>query len=234
MAKRKSKAAQLGDEPAAAAVMAPADSANGSTPDCFDDAIAYSQQRPSAPQNEPSTPAPQVSEQPATPSAEPVPAEVLAYEREVSQLKPMTAEELRGEAPSTSVTPSEVQASGLLPADLPKRNPGSRPWATRYAPPEVKYDVVAKKNAKGAPTLFIKFHGIKDGEKPTPEILAVMQGHKTTPEGYRTGLRFEHDPIEGKGWQLPDTPEGRDVLWSIERGLDKLAHKIASEQGWER
>lgn len=172
-----------------------------------------------------------------------------ATEREMAAIQPMTPEEIRQSLPAEpdvfdEAIASRQRAEQPVPAEpppadshrstLPKRSDGSRGWATRYAPPEVQYDVLTKHNAQRKPTIFIKFQGIRDGEKPSEEILAVMRSHKLTPEGYPTGLHFADDRIEGKAWTLPDSPQGRDTLYRIMKDLDGLATKVAAEKGWER
>ena len=165
---------------------------------------------------------------------------IEATEAELASVPKMTPDQIMETVPglqtgqdvlnSQSAT-SRPDVSGNPHAQSQPHPPSRFSWARRYAPPEVQYEVITKPNAARKPTIFIKFHGVKEGDKPPEDILEIMRSHKQTPEGYPTGLRFENDRIEGKTWQLPNTPEGRDTLFSIEKALEGKAAQITKERG---
>jgi hypothetical protein len=93
----------------------------------------------------------------------------------------------------------------------------------------VQYVRYTDRGYDGAPRIFFEFSLAPGQTRLDPAIYAVMQKHKTTNDGYPTGLSVSGS---GKLWSLPDHQYGRGIADRIDMLLQDLAQKL--EKGAQR
>src|SRR5437868_5638064 len=79
-----------------------------------------------------------------------------------------------------------------------------RNWTQCLSGP-VQYERFSALNAWKQPRIFFRFT-LPPGQDRLPDaVYAVMHEHKKDDGGYPTTLKWSHDPVHGKTWNIEDT-----------------------------
>lgn len=106
-----------------------------------------------------------------------------------------------------------------------------RNW-TRRCRGLLQYERFSALNGGGEARVFFVLSVPADEHHIDDAVYAIMSAHKKRPNGSPTGLKYNHDRIWGKTWNVADNVAGRELADRIDRELQTLAREL--EQGGNR
>jgi hypothetical protein len=104
-----------------------------------------------------------------------------------------------------------------------------RNWGQRLSA-SVQYERFSALDAGGRPRIFWRFTLPPGQDKLDDAVYATMHEHKKDDDGYPTHLKWSHDRIHGKTWNIEDTERGRAIANRIDMALKAVAEKLEREQ----